>query len=221
MSYKHTACGAPGQQSGPLTRGWLFPEEQMHARGQLWKTGLRKKLNTKLGERREGQTQEVQWTTAVTSLTGISLWQKFKPTMSTYKQSLFITGMYLTATEWFLEELVMTMHFHKQGSGPPALPLFPHIPTVPICFELWACTKAPPSTGFSPRIPWTPALKGLQPEQATKQELFLIFPGRKVCRDFDNGFNKTTGTIFLVKLTKNYLKSLHFGCLKQNCFQLL
>lgn len=61
---------------------------------------------------------------------------KFNPTNSTDRQRLANAGIYLTAAERFLEQLIMTLHFRKPGFGPPALFLLAHIPALSLHFEL-------------------------------------------------------------------------------------
>lgn len=61
---------------------------------------------------------------------------KFNPRNSTDRQCLTSAGIYLTAAEWFLEQLIMTIHFCKPGFGPPALLLLTPIPTLSFHFEL-------------------------------------------------------------------------------------
>lgn len=61
---------------------------------------------------------------------------KFNPTNRTDRQCLASVGIYLTAAEQFLEQLIMTVRFRKPGFGPPALLLLAHIPALSFHFEL-------------------------------------------------------------------------------------
>lgn len=73
--------------------------------------------------------------------TTIATEMKFNPRNSTDRQCLTSAGIYLTAAEWFLEQLIMTIHFCKPGFGPPALLLLTPIPTLSFHFELLGGVK--------------------------------------------------------------------------------